>query len=1168
MNPRYRVLNALGKTLKRQLGGHTLRDDIDDDGLPEGYMQIHSFFLPGLQYGTYQLATNQTVYSLPDKSDTLNLINNSVDGTKGAHPQMFNVLVPQFSLPAGAIHSCYPPSGQSVDANILPHIVFNDSHLPWECGTGDRTAPVQTPWMALMVFRQSELKLSPQDMASISPAITTQSAMLDVGMQVSDFLALGRAISIPTYQDNSSPPKLDPKVDVTTAMKAIFITKDMFTTLFRNQDPAGSSDKPFLDRYQQLAHVRNVNTLHTADAGTQDQGTFSVVIASRTGPLNTADTTDLIVHLVSLETVDKMDWPPKASHVGLVSLYSWSFKARSAEGAFNVQIAMRNIGNQSSKFLRVPDSALNSLKQATPEEKAIYDRFSAGYSLVRQRTESGHQTVAYTRGPLAPYYIPHPLAPQNSPWPANSNSGKEFEIHDPAAGIVDISYRTAWQLGKALAVADSPFCAAIGRLRHKIHQGALNLVKVGMAGDAHRSREDIVGSLTKTHDVLSSFGKANPMNPVGAHLWLRTDKSLYFDSQPKLRTKSDYQNAYAQKVQEVAKKLTLAYDPTKPGGNRNANLSTAALLYNEFNSPVDSDWAIVLSWVLNHMFLAGIPPQYLVGDPSYLPEESIRFFYVDANWVDVFIDGALSISNQLTFDDDHVRTEIKANLNAYLAALDKKAQIPIYGFFLRSRLVKVFPDLKVQATLPSGDARTPNPYTKRLAEDILMVLVDRLPGDSDLIDITITQPPHQQCFRLGTRLDETDGLVYDIREAFTVNIPAGHGNFQTVETVTVKPGAADALLYDFKTNILNVPLLAKAVKNTLLAKKPAEFQDPNSDPTKPGSAALVALQLNDSIWYLKMLPPQASNSPLHSGPRQIYGVKSGVNRATPVAAPPKSDIGNTVPVAAPQPAAGGSGIGSNPKPQPIPSPPISPRPPNFMRIRPDKEEYEFLPSYKDAVLSLLELSIGTSSDPDNKMGIVAAPQPTRTPSNGPGAPSTLHFNTFFQSGGFQPGLVSEVIIHLPLNVPAFKSAFTPPNIPGLPDPAKLAAQFPSVPFIEPDLTHAHIIKLLGGASSRWSAQLTVSDRFLNVRLRPKTSKTSQGGTTIDITTGERFDFLLGGLVPFNPKTPDPKVTTYMSYLPVTVVWLQSTPSPTAGGAASFQKVTQKSPYSCILRQGP
>jgi hypothetical protein len=68
-------------------------------------------------------------------------------------------------------------------------------------------------------------------------------------------------------------------------------------------------------------------------------------------------------------------------------------------------------------------------------------------------------------------------------------------------------------------------------------------------------------------------------------------------------------------------------------------------LYNGFNNPVNSDWAVILNWITGKLYLDGIPAQYLIVDPSHLPMERLRFFHIDPNWLDCLIDGALSACN-------------------------------------------------------------------------------------------------------------------------------------------------------------------------------------------------------------------------------------------------------------------------------------------------------------------------------------------------------------------------------------------------------------------------------------------------------------------------------------------------------------------------------------------
>jgi len=80
--------------------------------------------------------------------------------------------------------------------------------------------------------------------------------------------------------------------------------------------------------------------------------------------------------------------------------------------------------------------------------------------------------------------------------------------------------------------------------------------------------------------------------------------------------------------------------------------------------------------------LQGIPSRYLIPDPNLLPNESIRFFRVDENWVNAFICGAFSIGHT-----------VKADLSKELTGLFLTG--PVTGFLINSLAVSGWPDFEV-----------------------------------------------------------------------------------------------------------------------------------------------------------------------------------------------------------------------------------------------------------------------------------------------------------------------------------------------------------------------------------------------------------------------------------------------------------------------------------------
>lgn len=53
-------------------------------------------------------------------------------------------------------------------------------------------------------------------------------------------------------------------------------------------------------------------------------------------------------------------------------------------------------------------------------------------------------------------------------------------------------------------------------------------------------------------------------------------------------------------------------------------------------------WDSVIGWLSRLRLLEGVPFQYIVPSEEMLPNESIRFFHMDRNWLDALVDGALS----------------------------------------------------------------------------------------------------------------------------------------------------------------------------------------------------------------------------------------------------------------------------------------------------------------------------------------------------------------------------------------------------------------------------------------------------------------------------------------------------------------------------------------------
>lgn len=106
-----------------------------------GQMRLYNYYAPGLKAGDYEIEAEQLITAQSDKwgTETLRVYNRAVQtpDPQVSKPQVFEVVAPQFNLDPKLINSYYPPDGHQDEGRILPHIVLNDPHLPWERAAGN-----------------------------------------------------------------------------------------------------------------------------------------------------------------------------------------------------------------------------------------------------------------------------------------------------------------------------------------------------------------------------------------------------------------------------------------------------------------------------------------------------------------------------------------------------------------------------------------------------------------------------------------------------------------------------------------------------------------------------------------------------------------------------------------------------------------------------------------------------------------------------------------------------------------------------------------------------------------------------------------------------------------------------------------------------------------------
>lgn len=160
----------------------------------------------------------------------------------------------------------------------------------------------------------------------------------------------------------------------------------------------------------------------------------------------------------------------------------------------------------------------------------------------------------------------------------------------------------------------------------------------------------------------------------------------------------------------------------------------------------------ITDWLARLRNLYGVPFNLLVPDVRMLPQESIRFFRIDENWIDCLIDGAFSIGRSTTGDADrereaalfarirvaiHNRAAV-ARTRRIFGASDPRAHTeaaPVRsGFLVRSGVVAGWPSIEARGYSRDGSELLPI-RLDRPASDVLFGLFN-----GELASLSLSEP--------------------------------------------------------------------------------------------------------------------------------------------------------------------------------------------------------------------------------------------------------------------------------------------------------------------------------------------------------------------------------------------------------------------------------------------
>jgi hypothetical protein len=600
------------------------------------------------------------------------------------------------------------------------------------------------PWLAVLLFTPDEIAMPDGTSTSTlsNPTLTLQYPVKDViGVQDAG-KTLGPAVTAEEFDETTCT-----AFDISTATFEMVV--------------------PRLDELRWLAHARQVNVTDKETSAALQDGWFSIVVANRFPAVAAGKGQLNIAHLVSLEgfaqyLTGSPQWPAGAQKVRLVSLAAWSFSSQPAPANFhdlmkNLVAKAQNGGDALRLRLDAPSLEPPPAK-GTPGDLA-QTALAQGYVALGYDTRAGAHTYGWYHGP----FVPHPI----EEFSAVRTSSAAATIYDKQTGTFDLSYAAAWETGRLLALSDRAYTISKARSQRSARR-MLHLLR-----DRAHAGAPLDDTAVEPDQRRRSFGA-----------WLEQE--------------------LATRLPTPGRPATAPSGPTSGNGARPGVVAELrALLERRDVRPLleqhvraslrDGPLSHVADWLAQLRLLNGVPFANLVPDARMLQAESLRFFYVDPNYLDALCDGAQSVLTRSSLDRaldaairDLVRGEAIARAHRHRANLIGAAEHadvvpadPVSGLLLRSAAVSGWPGLEVRAfEHADGVTGQIKPVRiDRLAPDVLLCLFPKVPAW-----IEIDEPRETLAF--GVEQGDNGSDVVNLR-----SLDASEGGKETGGSVTLTASA-------------------------------------------------------------------------------------------------------------------------------------------------------------------------------------------------------------------------------------------------------------------------------------------------------------------------------------------------------------------------------------------
>lgn len=398
--------------------------------------------------------------------------------------------------------------------------------------------------------------------------------------------------------------------------------------------------------------------------------------------------------------------------------------------------------------------------------------FESGYTALEHLTRVGAKTVSWYHGPFVPQ-----LASASSKKITFSSSDSALR-YDKSTGLFDVSFAAAWQLGRILALQNKEYAKAM-----------LNWRMAQQQSITRKKQQEAIGIIVKNDTDI----------PV-------KDKVIQY--------------------------LGHLNNVTIP--------QSVALIEEKDTSEIPKE---VVTFLQQLYKFHGVPFSYLIPHEFYLEKNhqslgkeysgTLSTFYIDPNWIEALLDGALSIG-RIQNTDVLLDRIISSGLiiDGYIDQKTREEQedrrvLNVTGFLLRSDLVSGWRGLEIEAYDGEGKL-LPAIRFERISDAIFLGIFN-----GNIASVTIRQP--YEGLHFGIKINSSERG----KEVYAKNLKKYDGTNQKIPdgTADVDTELNDTLI---KNGIIDIEGLAKLMKQKLITKK---WMDPEKNKDQHFTSAEFAFQM-------------------------------------------------------------------------------------------------------------------------------------------------------------------------------------------------------------------------------------------------------------------------------------------------------------------------------------